>query len=76
MKVHVEVERATESLHEGDGAHPRPSRSGLPRSAALEAEDRPQRNVEGAGDEAWVRARRKRALAGAAAATWRMGTRR
>jgi hypothetical protein len=39
MKVHVEVEGATESLHESDGARSRPSCSGPSCATALQAED-------------------------------------
>lgn len=50
-EVHVEVERAAKSLHEGDGTRPRRSRSSLPGAPAQEAEDRAQREIERARDE-------------------------
>jgi hypothetical protein len=51
MKVHVEVEGAAESLHEGDGARPGRSCSRLPGTTTLEAEDRAGRCRARGGDE-------------------------
>jgi hypothetical protein len=54
VKVDVEIERAAEALNEGDRARARRERSGAAGTPALLGEDRPQREVQRARDEAWV----------------------
>jgi len=51
VKVHVEVQRPTKALDEGDRACLRRERSGASGAQALMSEDRAQRDVERARDE-------------------------
>ena len=51
VEVDIEVEGATESLHDGHRAHPWLRQFRSPRTPAVQREDRAQRHVERAGDE-------------------------
>lgn len=51
VEVHIEVQRAAEPLHEGDGPRARRPRSTFPGPAALVGEDCSQRKVQGAGNQ-------------------------
>jgi hypothetical protein len=54
VKVHVEVQRPSKALDEGDRARARRERAGPPGAQALVGEDRAQRDVERARDELGV----------------------